>query len=79
MAIVAPERIEKLKTTLELLNQAGIKELKPKERNFVLSGFALGRYNDDIIYQICFNFGRDVIKEIESFLKNQEDERNKAI
>lgn len=70
-----PERIANLKRALEMLNKAEVTKLTPQKRTLFLQGFCLGRFNEDIIYQMCYSFGRDVLTEIEGFLKEHDNEQ----
>jgi len=62
------KRIEKLKSDLDFLERAE-KELTPAKRTYFMLGYCYGRYDDDIIYQICVVSHRNPIDEIRSFLK----------
>lgn len=69
---VTPQRIKKLKKALAILEQADIKKLTPQKRQIFLSGFCLAKHDEDIIYKICYNVGRDVMEQIENFLKEHD-------
>jgi hypothetical protein len=71
---VTKERKEKLKKSLDLLNQIDPKQLTKQRRHFFLAGFCLGKWDEDIIYQMCYSFGRDLIIEIEKFLEKHKDD-----
>jgi hypothetical protein len=65
---VTPERIQKLKDAFDRLKAAQVDQLKKQQRLYFLCGFCLANWEDDIIYQISYTYGRDLIIEIEKFL-----------
>mgnify|MGYP000123697379 CR=1 FL=1 len=42
--------------------------LTPKKKDLFLQGFALGNFEDDIIFQMCYVYNRCPLKEVENFL-----------
>ena len=47
--------------------------LKPKQKKFFLLGFALANLEEDMIFKICWNFGRCPIEELEIFFNNHKE------
>tara|TARA_B100000768_G_scaffold151502_1_gene146748 strand:- start:3 stop:275 length:273 start_codon:yes stop_codon:yes gene_type:complete len=48
--------------------------LTESKKKLFLSGFALASFNDDIIFQLAWSFGRCVLEELELFLDNNLDQ-----
>jgi len=47
--------------------------LKPKQKKFFLLGFALANLEEDVIFKICWYYGRCPLEELEVFFnKNKE-------
>jgi hypothetical protein len=69
-----PERLDNLKKALQFLNTSGVKDMKPQQRTIFLGGFCLGKWDEDIIYQMSYSFGRDILTQIENFLKEHDYE-----
>ena len=71
-------RLKNLKSKYECMRSAlfvnGKCILTPKKKELFLQGFALGNLEDDIIFQMCYNYYRCPLKEVEQFLI-----RNKAL
>ena len=44
--------------------------LTESKKKLFLSGFALASFNDDIIFQMSWSFGRCILDELELFLDN---------
>tara|TARA_R110000803_G_scaffold116044_1_gene184674 strand:+ start:37 stop:270 length:234 start_codon:yes stop_codon:yes gene_type:complete len=66
------ERLKNLKSKYECMRDAlfvnGKCILTPKKKDLFLQGFALGNFEEDIIFQMCYNFYRCPLKEVERFL-----------
>lgn len=68
------ERLELLADKYKAIKTALFNPLDDKcvltesKKRLFLSGFALASFNDDIIFQMSWSFGRCILEELESFL-----------
>ena len=66
------ERLKNLKSKYECMRSSlfvnGKCILTPKKKDLFLQGFALGNFEEDIIFQMCYLFNRCPFKEVEEFL-----------
>lgn len=66
------ERLEMLADKFKAIERAiytdGSCVLTPSKKKVFLSGFALASFNDDIMFQMAWCFGRCPLEALESFL-----------
>ena len=74
------ERLELLADKYKAIRTALFNPLDDKcvltesKKKLFLSGFALASFNDDIIFQMSWSFGRCPLEELESFLDENLDQ-----
>lgn len=68
------KRLGLLADKYNAIKTAEVGVLKPQQRKLFLQGFALASYNDDIIFQLAWSFGRCILEELELFLDDNLDQ-----